>query len=59
MCSGKQRFADENAAKQAIWHVRQKNQDAGWLTPYRCKFCNGYHFGHPPRRIRQSLAATR
>jgi hypothetical protein len=29
------------------------------MTAYQCKFCHHFHFGHPPARVRQSLAAIR
>lgn len=49
----------ERDAKQAAWYLRQRQPDAGWLTPYRCQFCRGFHYGHPPKRVRQSIAAHR
>lgn len=27
-----------------------------WLTAYRCRFCNGFHFGHPPAHVREAIA---
>lgn len=56
-CTGKVRHATEAAARAAIAGVHRAGRDAGLLTPYRCRFCNGFHFGHPPRRVRQAMRA--
>jgi hypothetical protein len=28
------------------------------LVAYGCDFCGGFHFGHPPRRVRQAISAS-
>lgn len=57
-CTGKVRFATEADARNGITSLRRKGV-TDWLTPYRCSFCNGFHFGHPPRRVRQAINAGR
>ena len=56
-CTGKQRFGTEQDARRAIWSLRSRKPDSGWLTAYKCRFCGGFHFGHPPRRVRQAISA--
>lgn len=55
-CTGKVRFASQDDALAAIKAmIRKHGRGIGVMTPYRCPFCNGFHFGHPPRRVRQAL----
>lgn len=28
-------------------------------TAYKCRFCSGWHTGHTPRRVRQSMKARK
>jgi len=53
-CKGKQRYDTEAAARRGILALRRRGV-LDWLTPYRCAFCNGFHFGHPPARVRQAI----
>jgi hypothetical protein len=39
--------------------VINKRRPSGYMTAYRCKFCNCFHFGHPPKRIREAIIARR
>ena len=51
-CTGKKRYTTAPAAQAAIissLHPRKGCQ--GYMQVYRCSFCNGYHFGHPPRNL--------
>jgi hypothetical protein len=57
MCGAKDRFPSEEAALAAIRRLRRATGTHDWLTPYRCRFCGGFHFGHPPRRVRQAQVA--
>lgn len=55
-CGKKQRFATEQAAVQAIRSlIARKGPQGGWLTPYRCAFCGGFHFGHAPAQVRRHM----
>jgi hypothetical protein len=48
-CEGKTSFptyADAAGALRAF--LRKANSDGWPLSPYRCRFCNGFHFGHVP-----------
>lgn len=56
-CTGKTRFATHQAAAAAAAALRHNKPGTGLLTTYLCPFCSGYHFGHPPARVRQSIAA--
>lgn len=29
------------------------------VAPYRCPFCGKFHIGHPPKGVRQAMAARR
>ena len=53
-CSGKKKYNEEDA-KRASYHARRKTGD--WILPYGCKFCKGWHIGHPPRKVRQAIIA--
>lgn len=56
-CTGKERFVDQLAAQAAIGRlIRARGSGSGYLTPYRCSFCNGFHFGHAPARVHRLLA---
>ncbi len=55
-CTGKVRYLTQDQALAAlkrftrhceVWH--------GYMTPYRCAFCHGFHFGHPPKHVREAL----
>lgn len=56
-CSGKRRYGTEEEARAGIAGLRRKEPATGWLTTYKCRFCGGFHFGHPTRRVRQAIAA--
>lgn len=53
-CSGKRRYESEAAAREGVRLLRRHGV-TDWLTPYRCAFCNGFHFGHPPAKVRQAI----
>lgn len=54
-CLGKQYF-DTFAKALAASRIppqrrgRTDRPNKGRLEPYKCHFCDGYHFGHPVRR---------
>lgn len=58
-CKSKQRFGSQLAASAAIGRLRRNTGDTSWMTTYRCQFCGGWHFGHTPSRIRQSITDSR
>lgn len=48
-CDGKTRFATFADAAAALRAFVRKVGNEGWpLSAYRCRFCNGFHFGHVP-----------
>lgn len=49
-CDGKQRFESSQQAMGALMRLKRGKPDAGFMNAYRCKFCGGFHFGHPPKR---------
>lgn len=56
-CEGKIKFPDQLAAgRAASSHVKKFGQ---WMTAYHCKFCHGFHIGHPPGYVRQAIIAKR
>jgi hypothetical protein len=56
-CEGKTSFASYGEAAGALRAFLRKASSDGWpLSPYRCRFCNGFHFGHVPVK---TLAARR
>ena len=52
-CIGKRRFRDPRAAMRAIRHLVLERGYQGHLSPYRCRFCGAWHFGHTPGRNHQ------
>lgn len=52
-CEGKIRFQDAQAAQRAA--TSHQHAFGLWMVPYPCKFCGGYHIGHPPRKVRQAI----
>lgn len=53
-CYGKIRFDDKETADKAMWSYRKAY--ASRMNSYHCKFCGGYHIGHMPYKVRQSIA---
>ena len=53
-CAGKVAYPSEAAASQAA-RVAQRRAHAA-IVHYRCRFCGAFHVGHPPGRVRQSMA---
>jgi hypothetical protein len=54
-CNGKVRHG---SFKQANTHAKQlRLSNERWVMPYKCKFCGGYHVGHAPKNVRQSIKA--
>lgn len=47
-CDGKIRYASKDAADQAA--RRASKQSGQWISGYGCRFCKGFHIGHPPRK---------
>jgi hypothetical protein len=43
-CGEKQRYADEQEARQAAYLVRLHHNER--LSPYECPFCRQWHLGH-------------
>jgi hypothetical protein len=46
-CGEKQRYADEQEAREAAYLVRLHTGER--LSPYRCAFCRQWHLGHSDR----------
>jgi hypothetical protein len=58
-CQTKRRFGSNEEAQAAVRRrvASSGGKLGGQLLTYRCPFCNGYHIGHPPDRVRQSMAS--
>ncbi len=46
-CIDKIRHRSEAKAWAIIHKMRKHGQDTKGLRPYRCRYCTGYHLGHP------------
>ena len=54
MCEGKVRHTSRAAAMVAVaYHAKRGH----YTTPYLCKFCKGWHVGHPTTAIRNAMRA--
>lgn len=57
VCGKKVRYATQEAAQAAIIALTRAKGWLGYMVPYRCPFCGGFHFGHPPRQVRDAMGA--
>lgn len=57
-CGKKRRYDSQAQALAAIKALARSGCAVGYLTPYRCAFCHAFHFGHPPKRVRQALRSN-
>ena len=56
-CGGKVRYESELDARRAMFGLRRASGTRDFMVSYRCEFCKMFHFGHPPPRVRQAMAA--
>lgn len=56
-CEGKVRYSSSRAAHNEA--MRRGRESGHRLNGYKCAFCNGFHIGHPPKRVRQAIRARR
>lgn len=54
-CTGKHRYNSAAEAGRAIVLLNHARGYQGTLTTYHCKFCGGFHFGHPPANVRHAM----
>jgi hypothetical protein len=52
-CTGKIRYESFNDANKHAVSMHYKTGQ--WFAAYHCKFCGGWHIGHPPYSVRQSI----
>jgi hypothetical protein len=51
-CEGKRRYGTQTEALTAQCNLNRKRGWSEKLSPYRCRFCHGFHFGHTPGQKR-------
>lgn len=56
-CEGKVRYATEAGAVAGIERLREVKKAEEFFTTYKCGFCQGWHFGHPPRKVLKRIRA--
>lgn len=56
-CGRKVKYETSQQARSAAFLV--SNRLRAMLTYYQCKYCGGWHIGHPPRHIKQSILDKR
>lgn len=54
----KVRYSSQEEALAALKAITRVRGWQGYMAPYRCAFCNGFHFGHPPKKIRQAMSCA-
>lgn len=54
-CGRKQRYGSAEEALAALKSLTRAKGWLGYMAPYRCAFCHGFHFGHPPKKVRQAM----
>lgn len=52
-CDSKMRYAGKPEADTAAHFARVRSGD--WVMSYKCKHCNGWHIGHPPKHVREAI----
>lgn len=57
-CKGKVRYPSQMSAQAGIGRLRRNTGTTSWLQAYRCRHCSGWHFGHPPQKVRQAMGAV-
>lgn len=57
-CGKKTRYDSQDEAVKALRALTRAIGWQGYMVPYRCAFCHGFHFGHPPKRVRQAIGAA-
>lgn len=57
-CRGKVRHATHESARRHFTNLSWSKADLGLLI-YRCRFCNGFHIGHPGRNRQKQLKYER
>jgi predicted Zn-ribbon and HTH transcriptional regulator len=48
-CTSKQRFPSQETAKYVLSKIKKQKRRQGKdfsVSPYHCRFCNQWHFGH-------------
>ena len=58
-CEGKHRYTTQTDALKALRH-QPKGKGFGGMHTYHCKFCQGFHLGHPPQppKTRRTIHAA-
>lgn len=51
-CESKARFTNGAEAQRSSQKASARSQSL--ILAYRCRFCRGWHIGHPPYKIRQA-----
>lgn len=54
MCEGKVRHATRDVAMGAVRKLARRDI---YTVPYLCRFCGGWHIGHPSAAIRADMRA--
>lgn len=54
-CASKHRY---ESLSDAMANKKRLKKKGVTVCAYACSFCGGFHVGHAPRRIRQSIRAT-
>lgn len=50
-CERKKRYVSKEECVKVMREVNSKNSFSERLSAYKCKLCNGWHFGHTPMKI--------
>lgn len=53
-CKGKVRYTSSKAAMAAAFQARNRTH-GDWIISYGCRFCGGFHIGHPPAKVRKAI----
>ena len=56
-CEGKDRYPNMDVASRYAKIACKRAH--GWIVPYHCRFCGGYHIGHATPAAKRSIRARR
>lgn len=58
-CTGKVKYETFEEANRVLFNFKRFKKEKSPMSVYRCKFCNGFHFGHTPWQVIQAMKDRR
>jgi hypothetical protein len=58
-CGGKIRYETQDQAYGGLRKHTLMRKETWPMSPYRCRFCRGWHIGHTPKFVLQAMRSKR